>query len=199
MSSSDENVPLEILRSPPATLHPAVIALYLEAFYPKLGPIFGDRQRTEAFLTPAFQPDHAMVAMRGEQVLGVAGFRQGGKGMFHRPVRDFFIEYRWSAPLRLILLAMVERAEEPDILVMDGIAVSAVARGHGVGTALLGAIAEHARSQGKKGVRLDVVDTNPRARKLYEREGFTAQKTIGTWPLSHLFPFRAIARMLKPV
>ena len=79
---------------------------------------------------------------------------------------------------------------------MDGICVDADARGCGLGTALLQAIKDDARAQGKTAVRLDVIDTNPRARALYEREGFDAIGTETLGPFSLIFGFRSSTRML---
>ncbi len=59
-----------------------------------------------------------------------------------------------------------------DALRVDGIAVSAAARGLGVGTQLMAALDAHARAAGLRAVELEVVDTNPDARRLYERLGF---------------------------
>jgi ribosomal protein S18 acetylase RimI-like enzyme len=42
---------------------------------------------------------------------------------------------------------------------------------------LLDEIASYARENDYDRVRLDVIDTNPRARKLYERKGFKAIET----------------------
>lgn len=52
--------------------------------------------------------------------------------------------------------------------------VNPAARGHGVGHALIDAVAGWARSRGFGDVHLWVTDTNPHARALYERLGFTA-------------------------
>jgi len=42
----------------------------------------------------------------------------------------------------------------------------------GVGSALLDAVAREAQARGLKEVRLDVIDSNPRAKALYTRKGF---------------------------
>jgi ribosomal protein S18 acetylase RimI-like enzyme len=78
---------------------------------------------------------------------------------------------------------------------MDGIAVDAAARGQGLGTALLTALKTRAAALGKATIRLDVIDTNPRARALYEREGFVAGQTEHLGPLRALFGFSAATTM----
>jgi ribosomal protein S18 acetylase RimI-like enzyme len=61
---------------------------------------------------------------------------------------------------------------------MDGISVSPAARGVGIGTKLLDRIKNYAADEGYLTVRLDVIDTNHAARRLYERQGFVATATV---------------------
>lgn len=78
---------------------------------------------------------------------------------------------------------------------MDGICVAPSARGLGVGTALLGEIKKIAVDQGLGEIRLDVIDTNPGAQKLYLREGFKVTRWQNIGPLRHLFGFKKVATM----
>ena len=78
---------------------------------------------------------------------------------------------------------------------MDGIFVTKEARGLGLGTALLRAVKGEALKRGCGEVRLDVIDNNPRARKLYEREGFVAGNVQSLGPLKHLFGFSSATEM----
>ncbi len=93
-------------------------------------------------------------------------------------------------------LSLLERPLQPDTLLMDGIFVSETARGLGIGSALLSAIKEKAAALGYAKVRLDVIDTNPRARALYERRGFIAEETSTIGPLRHVFGFRKATTMV---
>lgn len=60
---------------------------------------------------------------------------------------------------------------------MDGIAVKQDMRGKGIGTKLLDELKQYARDNGFSSIRLDVIDTNPAARRLYERQGFVLTRT----------------------
>jgi ribosomal protein S18 acetylase RimI-like enzyme len=80
---------------------------------------------------------------------------------------------------------------------MDGIVVHPSARGQGIGTQLLEALFQYAREHGFARVRLDVVDTNPRARQLYERQGFVAVKTRQYPFLRRVLGFAAVTTMIK--
>ena len=183
----------------PETLHAQATALYCEALHAKLTPFLGPADRAVRFLTPAIRADRAFVATNAERIVGIAGFQEDGAGLFDFGLVQLWREYGLSGPVRAIGLATLDRREAKDTLLMDGIAVAAEARGRGVGTRLLAAICNHARNRGKSHVRLDVIDTNPRARALYEREGFVAGETVGLGPFRLIFPFRAVTAMRKPV
>ncbi|MGB5216257.1 MAG: GNAT family N-acetyltransferase, partial [Anderseniella sp.] len=88
---------------------------------------------------------------------------------------------------------------QSETLLMDGIFVSESARGGGVGSMLLSAIKEKAAACGCSKVRLDVIDTNPRARALYERQGFISQGTSDIGPLRHVFGFQKATTMVCEV
>ena len=103
----------------------------------------------------------------------------------------------FGAAWRLALLSLLERDTENRRFLMDGIFVAPEARGRGVGARLLDAIAQEATARGYAELRLDVIDSNTRARALYEREGFTA---IGSQPMGWLGPvfgFRSATTMVR--
>jgi ribosomal protein S18 acetylase RimI-like enzyme len=89
------------------------------------------------------------------------------------------------------ILALFQRALRPDQLLMDGISVSPEARGGGIGTKLLDRIKHFAEEEGYRTVRLDVIDTNQAARRLYERQGFVATATSRFGYLRWLLGFSA--------
>lgn len=187
----------EILFGVPSPLRQQATALYCEALQAKLRPFLGPVDRATAFLAGCLRPDRAFVAVERETVLGIAGFQHNGDGLFDVSFREIWRAYGWSSLPRALGLASLSRRERRDTLLMDGIAVTASARGRGIGSTLLNAVAGHALALGKRYVRLDVIDTNPRARRLYERRGFVAEQTSGIGPFRLIFPFKASTRMRK--
>ena len=95
----------------------------------------------------------------------------------------------------ICVLALFERALTNGQLLMDGISVSPKARGSGIGSSLLRQLKEHARLEGYRTLRLDVIDTNPAARRLYERVGFVATGTAQFPYLRWLLGFGAATTM----
>ena len=80
---------------------------------------------------------------------------------------------------------------------MDGIVVDASARGRGIGTRLLNELTTFGKSNGYETVRLDVIDTNPSARRMYERNGFTATRTESFGYLRWLLGFGASTTLVR--
>ncbi len=183
----------------PGSLRAQATALYCEALQAKLTPFLGPVERAARFLAPTMRADRAFVAIDDTGIVGIAGFQEDRIGLFEIGLAPLWREYGLSGPIRAIGLAALHRREVRDTLLMDGIAVAAAARGRGIGTRLLAAVCDHARDLRKTGVRLDVVDTNPRARSLYERQGFIAVERTGTGPFRAVFSFRTVTTMRKSV
>ncbi len=175
--------------------------LFWQAFGGKLGRLLGPEAKALNFLTPVLDPSHCLtVSSPGGTLLGIAGFKTAEGAFVGGTAADLRRVYGtagliWRAPL----LSLVERTIEPGFLLMDGIAVSPDARGLGIGSALLDAVEEEALRRNLKAVRLDVIDTNPRARTLYERCGFEAKGTEDIFPFRWLFGFSKSTRMEKPL
>jgi ribosomal protein S18 acetylase RimI-like enzyme len=60
------------------------------------------------------------------------------------------------------------------------IAVSPSARGKGIGRNMMTHLYQVAKNENAKEIALDVIDSNPKAKKLYEKEGFCVTKYIKT-------------------
>jgi GNAT superfamily N-acetyltransferase len=179
----------------------AVTALYWEAFGAKLGCVMKPEIKALAFIKNVLDGSHAICAHDdGGQLLGVAGFKTHKGALVGGTFRDLTQVYGIAgATWRAGLLSLLERDTENERFLMDGIFVAPHARGQGVGTALLHAIIAEAKTRGYAQVRLDVIDTNPRARALYERSGFVATDTHYLGLLRLIFGFRSATTMVRAV
>lgn len=185
----------------PEHLRDAAAALYMEAFGAKLGPILGRGDRARDFLASVMSPRHAVAAVTQDgELLGLAGFHDERGALVGGGFRDLARAYGtlgalWRAPL----LAIFEREPAPGQLLMDGVVVSPAARSRGIGRALLMRIAALAKETGRREVRLEVVDANPRARALYEKLGFESRSETGSSLLRPFFGFSRATTMVLPV
>lgn len=175
--------------------------LFWEAFGGKLRRPLGPEARAIAFIERVLDPAHAIGATTpAGALIGVAGFKTRQGALVGGALKDFQAIYGWAGGLaRGLLMSVLERPAQPGVLTMDGVMVSAEARGMGVGAALLSAVKAKASQLECAQVRLDVIDANPRARALYEREGFVAQGRVDLGPLRHVFGFRRATTMVFTV
>lgn len=174
--------------------------LYYNAFYQKLHPIFRDDDRGRAVLVQALNPAYAIVALADDELVGLAGYQDKTGNLVDIQPGLMTEAFGWFGGWwRLLALLLFARSAPADTLLMDGIVVDPDQRGQGIGSHLLEAIIEYAQAKGYQYVRLDVVDTNPRARQLYERKGFVAVKS-GRYPfLQRIFGFSGSTTMRKPL
>lgn len=185
----------------PANLLPNAAILYWQAFGGKLGQVMGPEPRALRYFERVIQPNFAIAALDDAgQLLGMAGYKTpagsfaGGSGADLRAIYGLL-----GAAWRLPLLWFLGREVDNDRFLLDGICVSRHARGLGIGSALMDAICAEAKSRGYAAVRLDVIDTNWRAKALYERLGFVAEKTTSIGVLRLVFGFQSATTMIKAV
>jgi len=167
----------------PEELREQAAEIFEDAFGEKMRVVVRDSDRRKEFLRRAFVAENCVIARRGDVLLGMAGMSTRsephagglmGASWDFRPYRDVLgvvgaIWAVWGNRL-------ADHRPRADEVYVDGIAVSSDARGLGIGTRLLQETTSIARDNGKRFVRLDVIDRNPRAQALYERLGFKVTK-----------------------
>lgn len=190
----------------PDELREQAVALFEQAFGYKMSTAIRDRQRRMAFMTRAYRARNVIVARQGDRLLGMAGLSSRGE-----PYRGGVVDVSWDPRPYVDLLGWIgamwavwsmrlgSHSPAGDEIYVDGIAVSPEARGLGLGTRLLAEIAELARRNGKRFVRLDVIDANPRAQALYERVGYRVTRVRSFGWQRNSIGFGAMISMELPV
>lgn len=183
----------------PAGYRREAARLYWQAFSGKLGRVMRPEKTALDFISHVLDEKFALSAVSDdEELLGIAGYKTSEGSFIGGELEDLAQFYGWTGALwRGALLHLLERHSEPGLLLMDGIFVREESRGSGVGSKLLEAIYAESKSRNLNGVRLDVIDINPRARKLYEREGFTPTATTKLSVLRPLFGFSSATTMVR--
>lgn len=173
--------------------------LYWQAFGGKLGRVMGPDALALEFLERVIRTDHVIVALDdADSLLGLAGFKTHDGSFAGGSLEDLRKVYgRFGSFWRGILLQLLNRDVDNSRFLMDGICVAREARGTGIGSLLVEAICDEARRRGYRDVRLDVIDTNFRARALYERLGFVVTKSDRLGPLRHVFGFSSATMMVR--
>ncbi len=173
--------------------------LYDDAFGDKLGPGIRDREARLALLAEGFDGSYAITAVAEGELVGLAGFHDSD-GSLTGPI-TFGLLRRHLGLVRsiraLAVLGLLDRKPASNELLMDGIAVASTHRGQGIGSKLFAELESEARQRGFGQIRLDVIDTNPAARRLYERLGFEATKTEKVPFLQPIMGFGAATTLVK--
>ena len=174
-------------------------AIYLDAFGSKYRLLLSRSQGLTLF-PRLFVADNTIVALEDGRLVGLAGLDHAGRR---------FVGWDWPAYRETFgLLGGAWRAfwvqvdvhpHPADELLLETLAVDPARRDQGIGTALLQAVYAFAQAHAYRAVRLGVVDTNPRARALYEREGFVAKYTLHLPGMRFLAGFGATTTMIRPV
>jgi ribosomal protein S18 acetylase RimI-like enzyme len=174
--------------------------IYYSAFNRKLTAVFGASETGISLVQIGLNPACCFTAVDAENhIIGVAGFHHRGQHFFNVRWRTLTDQFGLiSGTKRYFQGALLTRNAAKDLLQMDGIAVHESARGMGVGSRLIEALTNFAAVQGYKGVRLDVVDTNPDAQRLYIRQGFQSLHTKH-YPFLKNMGFTAVTTMVKSI
>jgi GNAT superfamily N-acetyltransferase len=172
--------------------------LCYDAFRAKFEPILGPPQHGIAILEGDLDPQLIIAALVHEQLGGMAGLEYGGRYFYTPRLSTFSRHFGWLVgPLRWLLFLPFARHTRAGDLTVGALAVDPALRGQGIGTRLLETLFDWAREGGFSSVSLEVVDTNPGARRLYERLGFAVRGTRYCPFLCRPLGFSAVTLMIK--
>ncbi len=175
--------------------------LYAEAFERKFLKIIGDKDEISKLFGNNVNLNRAIAAFTEDTLLGIAGLHFDGKPFLDVQLENFHERFGYvKGSIKAIISDILfSRKPAKDELLMDGIVVSKESRGKGIGSKLFAKILEFAKEKDFKQIRLDVIDENPRAKKLYESLGFETIKYENTNYLKDLIGVSGVSTMIKKV
>ncbi|ACL05810.1 GCN5-related N-acetyltransferase [Desulfatibacillum aliphaticivorans] len=172
-----------------------VAEAYVRTFPHKFETIMGGTEKARQVLERDLNPDCALVASSDGDFAGVAGINILGTRLVKTRKRTFVRTFGLlSGLLRFGAFRAVSRKAPARELLFDGLVVEEKMRGKGVGSRLLQGVVDYARDRGFSVIKLDVLDTNPRAKALYERTGFKPVKTE-SYPYLYSLGFSGVTTM----
>lgn len=191
---------IRLLDHLPECLADKAADLYLSALADKLAPVYGAGPRARQALANGFNRRLCITAVDDDRLVGILGIQIPSAGFMDVTLKTLQPYYGIPGSIwRLALLAFLHYSPPAGEVYVDGLAVDPDFRGQGIGTAMMVALESRAAGQGVSILRLEVVDTNPRARKLYRRLGFELLREQTVWPVGSLFGFRSSMVMIKPL
>ncbi len=160
-----------------------VTRLLWEAFEDIFMPILKDKTKAIDLLNLSYNPEDCFLAIEDNKLLGVLAF-QTKKSTFLSITMSNLVKIYGIVKgiFKAFTLSILDYECKSDEFYIDAIAVTEDSRGKKVGTKLLNYAFQFAVEQGFNSVSLQVVETNLKAKKLYERLGFRVVKNLKTWP-----------------
>lgn len=162
--------------------HRAALAeIFYDAFGRKLQPALGKRETALQILQEDIKPENVVVALdESGEILGLVVLKhKGSPPFFDLRFSTLKKHYGFFGAVYRVLVALIlhtpEIANDKELMI-ESIAVAPKSRGLGIGTTLLNYVKELGRTAGYKIIKLQVIDVNVAARKLYEREGYEVTK-----------------------
>ncbi|MCL1906273.1 MAG: GNAT family N-acetyltransferase [Clostridiales bacterium] len=153
------------------------IYIFIDGFYNVMSSISKDKEALHMLFKKSFDFDMTYAYLQNGEAVGFLGLGDHQK----RPIKlnvEIFMEIMGGFAGKVSYKAMSAAMEKPNVssseeIYIDYIAVAPELRGKGIGTKFL----EYIRGTlGYKIIELEVFSKNPRAIKLYEREGFKVKK-----------------------
>ena len=184
----------------PSKFRASAITLYFNALREKLEPILGSDDRAKEALGSHLATSKCIVAICDQKLAGILGFQDDSGGFINPTLKSMVKLYGiFGGLFRMSSLAMLHHRTAADELYVDGVAVADEMRGRGIGSQLFYRVERIAAQKSVRKISLEVIDTNQRARALYERLGFAAKTQQTIWPLNLFinFPFKSATLMVK--
>jgi ribosomal protein S18 acetylase RimI-like enzyme len=179
--------------------HQAAIVCY-EGFRAQMELLVGSQQKGIVLLEQSLDLELALMALQQGRLVGFVGLQYENRPFFRFERSHFTQELGFLRGLLVYLLfnlfaTQILRQE----MFINVIVVDASVRGNGIGTSLMQAVFEIAQQNQFHAVVLDVIDTNPDARRLYERLGFKPVRMRKYGYLRNLIGSSAVTTMRKDV
>ena len=156
----------------------AIEILYY-AFEQKIRALIKSKEKALAIYNKSLKNDQVFYALLDGNVVGLIGLQYKNRTFLEFKYRDL---RKYFNPLQSYFIYKIYKLTSPkikdDVLRIDSIAVDKSFRNLGIGTQLINKVFEFAKNKGIKKVILEVINTNPKAKALYERIGFKEKKIV---------------------
>ena len=191
---------------PPHISTQKAVHLYFHAFGRKeqhLSLFSNNVQKMKSYLEHSMNWQAILFATQGNELLGMCGIQKGmNPGPFSTRMAPLVAHFQlWGGWWRWVL-QWLQRSIDPwkeDVLHIEFLVVNPKVRSQGWGGKLLERAEEEALKQGCIALGLEVIDTNPRAKSLYQRKGFQTIHHYSTKWLTRRAGFSSIEKMQKPI
>ena len=167
--------------------------LIMTALWEKFVPILGNDAGATDVMASSIAVDRCFSAQEDDALVGLLALQTKDWNFLNFSFDALYDRYGlWKGTLKALALNYLQHRPRSGELYVEGVAVVDSVRGQGVGTRLFQVLMDDSQTRGYDLISLEVIDTNKRALKLYERLGFKMQKRTKLWPANKLigWPFK---------
>lgn len=194
-SAQNRHTPHNLICRLPQEFTEAAANLMHQAFDDKFSVIMGqsenDRFKTLSIIKQAINHPQCFCVIEDNQLLGLVAFQTSGNaGFLNVQLKHLKENYGlWQSLKKMLGLALLYHKPKAKEVYIEAIAVDTAARGKGTGSQLVAALIDHARTQKYEQATLQVVDTNERAFRLYQKLGFQTVKIVALKYIKKIYPW----------
>ena len=197
MDNLDSHIEIK-LGIPEELRHKAAIICYEGLRSHQIELLIGSQQKGITLLEHSLDTELGLTAQMQGQLVGFVGLQYENRPFFQFERSHFIRELGFLRGLLVFLLFNLSTTQIlPEEMFISVIVVDASMRGKGIGTLLMQAVFRIAQQNQCHAIVLDVIDTNPDARRLYERLGFKPVRTLKYGYLRSLIGSSANTTMRK--
>ncbi|SCX91726.1 GNAT family N-acetyltransferase [Desulfoluna spongiiphila] len=204
MKKKSQN-PSILLGQLPEELEESAIEVFLNGFERKIDHLMlkpRDRSQARRVYRDGADFSSGIYALCEGRVTGMLGLQYQNRKFIHLNLATLNREFGFFGGVTRKLSGSVFKDIHPldnDEIRVQVISVADGFRGTGVGHRLLETLFTFGRTQNLSCVRLEVVNTNPGAKRLYEKLGFTECGLLPYGPIAAKAGFSSQFRMKKPL
>jgi ribosomal protein S18 acetylase RimI-like enzyme len=184
----------EVLRLP-------VAALIYDTFFKKFQYTLGPRHKAITFIANSLQPHFGLVALRDGEFVGIAAAKTAKGELLQIRFGPWIRTYHFRAILSFLVgFPFWYEKRIPGELTLANLCVRKSARERGIGTQMIQEFMRFGTVRGYQTLKLEVINSNVRAKLLYERLGFKTTKYVNIpLPWRHLLGFTGVYEMSYPL
>ncbi len=186
----------------PTELINSATDLFLNAFGSKFYPILGDGEITKELVKSSINTTSCISAFENGDLLGILAVQEKNKSFVDISFDNIKSSYGLiKGMIKAVLLSLFMYKPDDKEIHIECIAVAISARGMGIGTRLLNELFSQASDECIQKVTLEVINTNTKAKSLYEKLGFHIEKASNIWPLNKIigWSFDKVFKMSKSI
>ncbi len=186
----------------PLELKSSAAELFLNAFGSKFFPILGHGVKTQKLIESSLNIRNCISALENGKLVGILAIQVKDKSFVDISLNDLKTIYGLvKGFIKAALLSLFIYTPINNEIHIECVAVADSVQGKGIGTRLLKELFSLCSNENIQKVTLEVINTNPKARSLYERLGFSIEKRSKIWPINKIigWSFDEVVKMYKPI